>query len=164
MCESVVIKRRREHASRLLSSRYEKLFANDCRLRSLMSRVNRCSREYSASLFSGVPGLRVTGYPSLTFDVSNLMTVVRNDFNGKWGPELGGVDSECFYPCKDALLDKFSISTKESEYSPKYENVRILLGNEFQHRFSRSKRDKRSRDDSPRDSKCKLFDFSRILF
>ena len=151
LCETMVVKARREHAGRLLSSQYEKLFATNCRLRSLLARLNRCSKEFSSSLFSGIPGLRVSGYPAIRFDVGHLSTLVKSDFEGKWGPEGVGVDPDCYYPCRDALLDKFNISTRESDYSPRNDSLRILLGSEFQHRFSRSRKDKRSRDASPRD-------------
>ena len=86
----------------------------------------------------------------MKFDVSNLHVLVRNEFEGKWGDDGDGVDPEIFYPCRDALLNKFAISTKEPEYSPRPDSLRILLGAEFQHRFSRGRKDKRARDESPR--------------
>ena len=150
MCESITVQRRREHAQRLLSAKYEKMFTSDCRLRSLLARFNRCSKEYASSLFQGVPGIRVSGYPTVRFDVTNLHVLVRNEFEGKWGEDGIGVEPDIFYPCRDALLNKFPISTKEPEYAPKNDSIRILLGSEFQHRFSRSRSSKRLRDESPR--------------
>ena len=150
ICESVTVKNRQEHAQRLLSAKYEKMFTTDCRLRSLLARFNRCSKEYSASLFQGVPGVRISGYPTVRFDVSNLHTLVRSEFEGKWGEEGVGVEPDIFFPCRDALLNKFAISTKEPDYAPKYDSTRVLIGSEFQHRFGRSRSNKRSRDESPR--------------
>ena len=148
LCDSIITRKRSNHARSLLAARYEKLFASDCRMKSLISRLNRCSREYSGSLFSGVPGLRCGGYPTVKFDCSNLTTTIRNSFVGKWGDENGGhgVDSEIFYSCQDALLDKFSGPNKAPDYEPKNDTTRVLLGGEFKHRFSRSRRDKRLRD------------------
>jgi len=157
MCESVTIKNRQDHAQKLLSAKYEKMFTSDCRLRSLLARFNRCSKEYSASLFQGVPGLRISGYPTVKFDVSHLHTLVRNEFEGKWGEDGVGVEADIFYPCRDALLNKFAISTKEPDYSPKNDSITVLLGCEFQHRFGRSKSNKRSRDESPRVAKGWFF-------
>jgi len=143
--EAMVIQRRSEHARKLLSTQYEKLFLEDCRLKSLISRLNRCSKEYSQSLFSGVTGVRISGHPMVKFDMSNLSTVVRSDFVGSWGGD-DGVDKEVFDSFRDVLLNKFSMKGQEPEYTPRNDPVRVLLGAEFQHRFGRSKRRERVAD------------------
>ena len=136
----MIIARRSEHARKLLASQYEKHFLDDCRLRSLVSRLNRCSREYSGSLLSGVPGLRISGHPVVKFDCSNLTSVVRNDFSSSWGPEENGVNRELFDSFKDVLLNKFTMKGQEPDFAPKSDSIRVLIGQEFQHRFGRSKR------------------------
>ena len=136
----MIIARRSEHARKLLASQYEKHFLDDCRLRSLVSRLNRCSREYSSSLLSGVPGLRISGYPTVKFDCSNLTSVVRNDFVGAWGEEGDGVNRELFESFQDVLLNKFTMKGQEPDFVPKNDGIRVLIGSEFQHRFGRSKR------------------------
>ena len=153
-CDSISTSQRSAHAQTLLASKYEKLFSADCRFRSLLSRLNRCSREYSNSLFSNIPGLRVSGYPAVRFDMSALSSVVRGSFNGSWGDE-NGVDPELYFTCRDALLDKFNSTTKVPDYQPKPDCLRVLIGGEFQHRFARGKREKRVRESSPRSSASK---------
>ena len=99
----MIIARRSDHARKLLASQYEKHFLDDCRLRSLVSRLNRCSREYSNSLLSGVPGLRISGHPTVKFECSNLTSVVRSDFTGTWGEEGDGVNRELFESFQEVL-------------------------------------------------------------
>ena len=138
--ECMIIARRSEHARKLLSSQYEKHFLDDCKLRSLVSRLNRCSREYSSSLLSGVQGLRISGHPIVRFDCSNMTSVLRSDFASAWGEEGDGVTKDVFDSFRDVLLNKFTMKGQEPDFMPKNDPIRVLIGSEFQHRFGRSKR------------------------
>ena len=145
LCEYETYRRRQEHARKQLASSYEKHFVTDCRLKSLISRLNRCSKSYSAGLFSGVDGVRVSGYPVVTFDCSGLSSVVKSDFNMTWGGP-SGVDSELYRTCREALLSEYTISQRDTSYAPRFDPIRILLGQEFSYCFNR--RDKRQRSSS----------------
>ena len=138
--------RRVSNARDQLSKMYERRFTEDCRFKSLIGRLNRCSKEYSSSLFSGVTGCRISGYPSIRFDVTGVSTVVRNDFHMAWGG-ADGVDSELCQHTRDSILSEHPLVQKESHYHPKNDAIRILLGSEFNYCFNR--REKRPRGATP---------------
>ena len=132
--DSEMSKRRAQYAQREMAKELQTMFTNDCRLKSLFSRTNRCLKDFFNSLFAGVDGVKVNQSPCLKLDIPAACLAFNNDFTGSWGGQ-GGVHSDLFMSYRDNIKDKFGPGIT-SGYEPRDDSLRVTLGNEFSYAFS----------------------------
>ena len=127
ICESEQMKRRAQYAQDRFNDAYQRHFVADCNLKSLIGRLNRCSREYFNSLFSGVENMSTTGAPLVRFNLKPEFVQFAPGFVGKYG---GRDTTEVFQSYRDSLQGCFpSIVVPEAEM--RYDSCRMVLGAEF---------------------------------
>ena len=127
ICESEQMKRRAQYARDRFDEAYQRHFASDCQMKSLLARLNRCSREYFNSIFGGVENMSFTGAPIVKFDIKPELIQFAPGFVGKYG---GRDNSEVFQSFRDSFQGRFpSIVIPEADL--KYDTCRMVLGAEF---------------------------------
>ena len=128
------MKRRAQYAQERFNDAYQRHFVTDCHLKSLIGRLNRCSREYFTSLFSGVENMSFTGTPMVKFNLKPEFLQFAPGFIGKYG---GRDTTEVFQSFRDSIQGCYpSIVIPEAEI--KYDSCRMVLGAEFR-KFSHKK-------------------------
>ena len=132
--ESEIARRRSEHSQKQLSKDVQSLFTEQCRFRSLFSRVNRCLKDFYSTMLAPVDGVRVTHPPTLKVDVPyNSMSFDKN-FTGSWGGQ-GGVHAELFGSFRDTAKEAIATGIAPN-YEPREDHLRVPLGAEFNYAFS----------------------------
>ena len=135
VAESEVMKRRSLHAQKLFGRLYSESFVGGCRYNSLMARLGKSSKNYSQSIFQGVPGLKLDMYPSFkpVLPVNGLRFT--EEFDGQWG----SVHSELFQSYRDTIKSRHSMDSVV-DFNPAPDSIRMVIGKEYVPSFVRAGR------------------------
>ena len=161
ICSSEVAKRQSLFAQSQLSKQIQTLFTQECRFKSLFSRVNRCLKDFWNSLFIDVDGVKVNQSPSLKLDIPAGALSFGPEFKNSWGGKnnTGHVHSDLFLAFRDNTKERFGPGIPNT-YEPRDDNVRLPLGGDFSYSFT-SPTFKRPRQPSATrvtpDGKCEYF-------
>ena len=127
ICESEQMKRRSAYAQDRFNEAFQRHFSSDCQMKSLLARLNRCSREYFNSLFGGIENVTINGSPLVKFNLKPNDIHFASGFTGKYG---GRDNADSFQSFRDSFQSRFS-SIVIPEPEIKYDACRMVLGSEF---------------------------------
>ena len=121
------MKRRSKYAQERFGEAFQRHFSADCQMKSLLARLNRCSREYFSSVFGGIEEMNILGSPMVKFCLKPDLVQFTPSFIGKYG---GKDNSESFQCFRDSFQGCYP-SIVIPEVETRYETCRMVLGAEF---------------------------------
>ena len=127
VCEAELMRKRSEHAQERFGEAFQRHFSTDCQMKSLISRLNRCSRDYFTALFKDVENMTTIGHPEVRFVLKPDDVRFSPGFNGKYG---GRDTVDIFQSFRDSYQSRYpSIVIPDAE--TKIDSLRMVLGTEF---------------------------------
>ena len=121
------MKRRSKYAQERFNEAFYRHFAGDCQMKSLLARLNRCSREYFSTVFGGIEHLTLSGAPLVSFNLKPNDIHFAAGFSGKYG---GRDNLDSFQSFRDSYQGRYS-SIVIPEADIRYDSCRMVLGAEF---------------------------------